>query len=93
MYRNVYAPFGAEPFSQRAFDSSDVYLTPRQREVLQLLCEGLSNKLICRRLGISPGTAKAHIATILRELGVETRVQAVLAADRLRLFGDAALAA
>ena len=57
-----------------------VHLTPRQRDVLALLCEGLPNKLICRRLNISPGTVKAHISSILRELGVSSRLQAVVAA-------------
>src|SRR4051812_43157941 len=58
----------------------EVHLTPRQRDVLALLCEGLPNKLICRRLDISPGTVKAHISSILRELGVSSRLQAVVAA-------------
>ena len=57
-----------------------VHLTPRQRDVLALLCEGLPNKLICRRLNISPGTVKAHISSILRELGVSSRLQAVVTA-------------
>jgi len=59
--------------------------TRRQHEVLALLCEGLSNKMICRRLDISAGTAKAHIAVILRELGVASRLQAVVAAHDLGL--------
>ena len=58
----------------------EVHLTPRQRDVLALLCEGLPNKLICRRLNISSGTVKAHISSILRELGVASRLQAVVAA-------------
>ena len=56
------------------------HLTPRQRDVLELLCQGLPNKLICRRLNISTGTVKAHISGILRELGVSSRLQAVVAA-------------
>ena len=63
-----------------------VRLTQRQLAVLRLLCEGLSNKLICQRLEISPGTVKAHIAVILRELGVSSRVQAVVIAHRLGIF-------
>ena len=55
-------------------------LTPRQRDVLELLCQGLPNKLICRRLNISSGTVKAHISSILREFGVSSRLQAVVAA-------------
>jgi len=66
--------------------SAPVHLTRRQLEVLALLCEGLPNKLICRRLDIAPGTAKAHISSILRELGVTSRLQAVVAARRHRLL-------
>ena len=60
-------------------------LTPRQLEVLALLCEGLPNKLICRRLNIASGTVKVHISCILRELGVTSRLQAVVAAQRYGL--------
>lgn len=69
--------------------SAPVHLTRRQLEVLALLCEGLPNKLICRRLDIAPGTAKAHISSILRELGVASRLQAVVAARRYGLLNHA----
>ena len=59
-----------------------VHLTPRQLEVLSLLCEGLPNKLICRQLNIAAGTVKVHIGVILRERGVTSRLQAVVAASR-----------
>jgi DNA-binding CsgD family transcriptional regulator len=62
-------------------------LTPRQLEVLSLLCEGLPNKLICRQLNIASGTVKVHISVILRELRVSSRVQAVVAAQRCGLVG------
>ena len=65
------------------------HLTPRQLEVLALLCEGLPNKLICRRLNICTGTVKVHIGSILRELGVSSRLQAVVAAHRCGLLGEA----
>ena len=65
-----------------------VHLTPRQREVLALLCEGLPNKLICRRLNITAGTVKVHIGVILRELGVTSRLQAVVAANRCGLLDE-----
>lgn len=58
-------------------------LTPRQLDVLELLCEGLPNKLIGRRLNIASGTVKVHIAHILRTLNVSSRLQAVLAARSL----------
>jgi DNA-binding NarL/FixJ family response regulator len=63
-------------------------LTPRQLQVLALLGEGLSNKLICRRLKIAHGTVKVHIAGILRELGVSNRVQAVMTARRGGLLSE-----
>jgi len=65
-------------------------LTPRQLEVLALLCEGLPNKLIARRLDIATGTVKIHVSCILRELGVATRLQAVVAARRCGLPGEQA---
>ena len=64
------------------------HLTPRQLEVLSLLCEGLPNKLICRQLKIATGTVKVHISVILRELGVASRLQAVVAASRRGLFEE-----
>ena len=64
------------------------HLTPRQLEVLALLCEGLPNKLICRRLAISAGTTKAHIGAVLRELGVGSRLQAVIEAKRRGIVGS-----
>ena len=67
-----------------------VHLSPRQLEVLTLLCEGLPNKLICRKLNIAAGTVKVHISVILRELGVSSRLQAVVAAQRWGLFGKVA---
>ena len=73
---------------QQPVSSGPVHLTPRQLEVLALLCEGLPNKMICRRLNICTGTVKVHIGSILRELGVSSRLQAVVAAHRCGLLGD-----
>jgi DNA-binding NarL/FixJ family response regulator len=63
-------------------------LTPRQLEVLTWLCEGLPNKLIARRLDIEAATVKVHISSILRELGVASRLQAAIAARSLGLVAD-----
>ena len=54
-------------------------LTPRQRTVLSLLERGMSNKAIARELGIGEITVKAHVSAILRKLGVENRLQAIVA--------------
>ena len=64
--------------------------TPRQQEVLALLCEGLPNKLICRALNIATGTVKVHISCILRELGVTSRLQAVVVSQARALTAGAA---
>jgi two-component system nitrate/nitrite response regulator NarL len=58
-------------------------LTPREVEILCLLAEGQSNKLIARNLGISDGTVKLHVKAILRKLNVHSRVEAaVMAVER-----------
>jgi two-component system nitrate/nitrite response regulator NarL len=58
-------------------------LTPREFEILQHLAEGQSNKVIARELGISDGTVKLHVKSILRKLNVHSRVEAaVIAVER-----------
>ena len=57
-------------------------LTPREREVLALLAEGASNKLIARRLGISVHTAKFHVGQLLDKLDATGRTDAVAHAAR-----------
>jgi DNA-binding NarL/FixJ family response regulator len=61
-------------------------LTPREREVLQLLAEGLPNKSIADRLQITEHTAKYHVAAILAKVGAQTRTEAVARAARLGLI-------
>ena len=60
----------------------DVPLTPRELEVLALLAEGASNKVIARRLGISVHTAKFHVASLLDKLDAVGRTDAVAHAAR-----------
>lgn len=55
-------------------------LTPRETEILSLVADGQSNKVIARNLGISDGTVKLHVKAILRKLGVHSRVEAAVIA-------------
>jgi DNA-binding NarL/FixJ family response regulator len=66
-------------------------LTPREMQVLGLICEGLGNKSIASRLDIALGTVKAHVRTVLDKLGAASRTQAAAAARRQGLVGDTAL--
>ena len=61
-------------------DSPFEDLTPRETEILALLAEGQSNKVIARNLGISDGTVKLHVKAILRKLNVHSRVEAAVLA-------------
>ena len=61
-------------------------LTEREKQVVQLLAEGLSNKLIADRLGISDHTAKFHVNGVMMKLGASTRTEAVVEAMRRGLI-------
>jgi DNA-binding NarL/FixJ family response regulator len=62
-------------------------LTARQCEVLALLCQGLSNKLIGQRLHLSENTVRGHVQAILAALGVSSRAEAAFAARTRGLVG------
>jgi DNA-binding CsgD family transcriptional regulator len=74
----VVLPKGASPQAD-----GDAPLTPRELEVLALLAEGASNKVIARRLGISVHTAKFHVGSLLDKLDAVGRTDAVAHAARL----------
>jgi DNA-binding NarL/FixJ family response regulator len=59
--------------------------TPRELEVLGAIGDGLTNKMIARRLDISPHTVKFHVESLLRKLGARTRAEAVAKAREHRL--------
>ena len=58
-------------------------LTPQQVRVLMMLGEGLLNKQIAYKLGVSEATIKAHVSAILQKLGVDSRTQAVIAISKV----------
>ena len=76
------AVVAAEVRRPRAADG----LTPREREVIRLVGDGLSNKQIAGRLGITERTAKFHVRQIMSKLGADNRAQAVALATRKRLL-------
>jgi DNA-binding NarL/FixJ family response regulator len=61
-------------------------LTPRELEVLKLLAEGLANKAIALRLGISEHTVKFHVNAVMGKLGAQSRTEAVVRATRIGLI-------
>jgi NarL family two-component system response regulator YdfI len=69
--------FPAARPASRPFAEPPEALTPREREVLQMLASGLGNKEIAARLAISEHTVKFHVASILGKLGAASRTEAV----------------
>jgi len=68
-----------EGFSAERHETADAtpVLTPRETEVLQLLAAGASNKVVARQLDVSVHTVKFHVASLLRKLGADSRLEAV----------------
>jgi DNA-binding CsgD family transcriptional regulator len=66
-------------------DELSIDLSPRERQVLALLAEGASNKIIARALGITVHTAKFHVASVTEKLGAHNRLEAVAIAIRAGL--------
>jgi len=64
---------------------ADLGMSERQAQVLRLLLEGKSNKIICRELDLAESTVKNHVSLILKALNVTSRTQAVIAAARMGL--------
>ena len=81
----IQADAPAPVFEQEA--TEDFGLTPREREVLALMVEGLNNPEIAERLVVSRSTAKAHVSNILSKLGVSNRGEAIATAIQYNLVG------
>ncbi|MDX2203794.1 MAG: response regulator transcription factor [Hyphomicrobiaceae bacterium] len=76
-------PVPAVPDAAPRRPLTELGLTERQIEVLALMMQGKSNKLICRALSLAEPTVKNHVSAILKALGVSNRTEAVLAASEL----------
>ncbi len=77
-------PRGGE-FTPNESARASLGITEREREVLQLLADGRSNKEIAAKLGLSPNTVKTHVASLFEKLRVARRTQAILTARELGL--------
>jgi PAS domain S-box-containing protein len=75
-------PIGREP---------QPHLTPRQREILDLIASGLSTSEMARELGLSTETVRNHLRGVFRELHAHTRLEAIATAQRLGLLAAPAL--
>ncbi len=90
MAGGVYTPPEMVQQQSGALNTSDSHaslLTPRQMEVLRLLIEWASNKVIAAQLDLAEATVKMHVTAILNALGVSNRTQAVVAAEKRGLYG------
>jgi DNA-binding NarL/FixJ family response regulator len=74
-----------------SISESEPRLTPRQREVLDLIASGLSTSEIAKKLTLSTETVRNHVRSVLRELHVHTRLEAIAAARRRGLLAQPAL--
>jgi DNA-binding NarL/FixJ family response regulator len=84
----VHAVLGAQApgrFAPMPEPGGQVLFTPRELDVLNAIGDGLTNKMIARRLDISPHTVKFHVESLLRKLGARTRAEAVAKAREHRL--------
>ncbi|HNN55026.1 MAG TPA: response regulator transcription factor [Novosphingobium sp.] len=72
------------PFERNERAVAALGMSPREVEVLDQLALGHANKVIARRLGISPNTVKTHVARLFEKLEVQSRTQAIA---RARLLG------
>jgi DNA-binding NarL/FixJ family response regulator len=78
--RRLIAEFASRPEVRRAAPEQLAALTPREREIMTLVAQGLSNDAIAERLVLSPLTAKTHVSRILMKLGARDRAQLVVLA-------------
>lgn len=76
MTDTLFSQIARDAVASRGMEANDdVRMTPREREVIDLIAEGFSNKKIAARLHISPHTVKSHVRNIMDKLALHTRLQ------------------
>jgi DNA-binding NarL/FixJ family response regulator len=75
-------------FAKRNGTNGNKSLTEREKEILQLVSQGLSNKAIAQILSLSAGTVKVHVSNILEKLGVSNRTEASVLALQMGLISS-----
>ncbi|MGC3874550.1 response regulator [Halomonas sp. GXIMD04776] len=88
--RRPQSPPEINAVSDVALEQALALLTHKQLQVLERMIQGESNKMIARRLEIAETTVKTHVSAILRKLGVNSRVQAILVAREVDLIAHLA---
>ncbi|HBR6991052.1 TPA: two-component system response regulator NarL [Klebsiella pneumoniae] len=73
--------------ANRATSDRDIsQLTPRERDILKLIAQGLPNKMIARRLDITESTVKVHVKHMLKKMKLKSRVEAAVWVHQERIF-------
>ncbi|MDQ1448663.1 MAG: hypothetical protein QOC79_1634, partial [Actinomycetota bacterium] len=72
--------------TRRSLDAGSSKLTPREREILDLLAEGLTNQAIATRLIVSLNTVRTHVQTVLTKVGAHSKLEAVALATKSGLL-------
>lgn len=81
-HRTAAEAVSVDPMQQPPASSLTARLTPRERAVLELLEQGMANKIIAYRLGMSQSTVKAHVHSIISKLNVRNRTEAAMSSYR-----------
>ena len=89
--RDARQPINENKKVQQVASQAADKLTRRQKEVLELLAQGSSNKEIARTIGLSEHTVKIHVTAILKLLNASNRTEAVVMAQRLGIINDGAI--
>jgi len=87
----VGAPRDPAPREATVVDESERVITERQREIVQLVCQGLRNRDIAEMLNLTEGTVKIYLHKIYRKTGISNRTELAMRASELTRRGQNSL--